>query len=401
MAKIMAAGDIGHITLPGGVMCSMADDEESDDQPPTMVVGDRPGSSPIQAGSAQCDTDEEDVTIIMNGRLVVVENEQLIKFTDDKWGDQPCDLPPLVADSDDDNAVPEPRETSMRRSPSSLPQDSSSYRSVSPTMSEDDDKKVLPHVLAQAPKPRFTRVLDRNGSSFAQAARPYGVTQRPQRYRSSVVSTVPSVVDPLTNDEPIPVVVVDIPPIMVQGSVSPPLDILCCEDWLMPLVDSVAEGVRGRMCILDSAASVTVCNSARYMSNITAFVPGQEPVLTSATGDRFTATVYGSMTVRILAQHSHTGQRAIVELRMHNVVLMEESEYNIISTADIVYHNRDQQQPTGNIVIMGGARSYIQLASGWKIYLTLRSNNLFTLDVVDEQQEQEHMAVPSIDVPND
>ena len=137
------------------------------------------------------------------------------------------------------------------------------------------------------------------------------------------------------------------------------------------------------------------------MSNITAFVPGQEPVLTSATGDTFTATEYGSMKVRIMAQHSHTNQRAIVELRIHNVLLWPESEYNIISMADIVYHNRDQQQPTGTIVIMGGARSYIQLASGWKIYLTLRSNNLFTLDVVDEQQEQEHMAVPSVDVPDD
>ena len=196
---------------------------------------------------------------------------------------------------------------------------------------------------------------------------------------------------------------VALPPISVQTkSAKQPckeetLDILCCEDWtMMPLVDSVAEGAVGRLFILDSAASVTVCNSARFMSNITAFVPGQAPVLTSATGDTFTATVYGSMTVRILAQHSHTGQRAIVELRMHNV--MEESEYNIISMADIVYHNRDQQQPTGNIVIMGGARSYIQ---GWKINLTLRSNNLFTLDVVDEQQQQEQMAVPSIDVPND
>ena len=399
IAKAMATGDIGHVTFPGGVMRSMQDDEESDDQPPTMIM-----SSPEQSCSSQWVKCEEEDTIILNGRIVVVEDEQVIKLKENMGGGQPRDLPPLVAESDDDNAVPETWDIPRNRSPSPPPQDSSRCRSLSasPTLSEDEDRKVLPHVLDPAPKhPRAVRVLDRNGSSFRVSARPAGISRPPQQHRSYVVSAVSSMVNQLTTEEPIPMVVVDIPSTISQGSASPPLDVLCCDDWLMPLVDSVAEGGAGNLFILDSAASVTVCRSAHRMTNIQAFVPGQEPVLTSATGNTFTATMHGSMTVRILAQHSHTGQRAIVELRMHNVLLMEESEYNIISMADIVYHDRDQQQPTGNIIIMGGARSYIQLASGWKIYMTLRSNNLFTLDVVDEQREQEHMAVPSVDVPDD
>ena len=120
----------------------MNDDEDLDDQLPTMVGGDMPGlsTSTQQQGRYQYESEEEENSlIILNGRTIVVEDEQFIKPAHEMGG-----APVMEASDTDDDQVPalEQGAIIMRRSRSpSLEESNCRSMSSSPTLSEDETRE--------------------------------------------------------------------------------------------------------------------------------------------------------------------------------------------------------------------------------------------------------------------